>query len=387
MKILFLNHNPPGVGTYHRCFFLGKYLSRLGNDVTLICKSEKKMDFHSFISNINDNMHVITLPRAEFKEYNDGHIFRTLLGSIKSLTMDYDLVHCFAAAQPTTAIPALLSKKLRNKKLFVDWDDPWGGGFAEYHGFVTRYVLGTLEKNIPKIADGVTVVSKVLEESAINLGIDKKIIHRLPNGANVDEIKPIPKEYCRKVLGLGKHEHIVLSLGHTYMGTLKLLLGAWEIVVKQMPSAKLLIVGNVRIPEELSDIYNKISNNIVLTGVQQYEKIPLYLSASNAVVLPMIDNLIEQARFPIRFGDYLAAGVPIVSNAVGEIKRVLKEDNCGLISDPNNIDELAENIITILKDKQMQEALGKRARETAERKYAWSMLAEKLNIIYKEACS
>ncbi len=168
------------------------------------------------------------------------------------------------------------------------------------------------------------------------------------------------------------------------MGTLKLLLEAWEIVVTQTPSAKLLIVGNVRIPEELRSIYNKISNSITLTGVKSYEKIPIYLSASNAVVLPMIDNLIEQARFPIRLGDYMAAGVTIVSNAVGEVKRVLEEENCGIISPVNDARALAENLNMVLHNEQLQKKMGDRVRRLAEKKYSWNKIARELNAIYEE---
>jgi len=384
MKILFLNHNPPGIGTYHRCFFLGKYLSHIGNDVTLMCKSEKNFDLSISVKTINENMRIITLPRIKLHKYADGHLLRSVIGSFKALSLDYDLIHSFAVAQPSTAIPAMVSKWFKKKPLLVDWDDPWGGGFANYHNFATRYVLETLEKKVPNMADRLTVVSEVLEQRAIEIGIPQELISRIPNGSNVDEITPIPREEAKKQLNLENYEYLVLSLGHTYMGTLKLLFTAWAEVVRTIPEAKLLMVGSIEIPENLKHLYSRLSDSIILAGVQPYEKVAIHLSAANVVVLPMEDNLIERARFPIRLGDYMAAGASIVSNAVGEVKKVIEEGDCGLISEPNSVEGFAENIIRLLQDEKMQQTLGKRARELAERRYAWSKLAENLNKIYVE---
>ena len=43
-KILILNHNNENYGTYFRCFFIGKYLGRLGYKITMLCASGKNFD-------------------------------------------------------------------------------------------------------------------------------------------------------------------------------------------------------------------------------------------------------------------------------------------------------------------------------------------------------
>ena len=107
-------------------------------------------------------------------------------------------------------------------------------------------------------------------------------------------------------------------------------------------------------------------NKITLTGFVSDEMKYLYLSAADILALPMEDNPVEEARFPIRLGDYLCAGRPIVSNAVGEVKYYLEEYNAGLTSPPDSPRKFADNILKVLRNKKLADELSKNARKLAE---------------------
>jgi glycosyltransferase involved in cell wall biosynthesis len=126
-----------------------------------------------------------------------------------------------------------------------------------------------------------------------------------------------------------------------------------------------------------------LSEHVELLGYQPYEKLQYYLGAADAAILPMIDTIFDRARVPGRLCEYLASGRPIVSNAVGDVKDILEEHDCGLTSDPNNINAFAENIIRILNEEELQRRLGNNARKTAEEKYSWNRIAEDLNRLYR----
>lgn len=383
MKILFLNHNQERFGTYYRCFFLAKYLSRQGFGVTLICASGKNIDFLIRRKRINKNFTTITLPRIKYHRYFTGQILRLFLTIPLVLFSDYDILHAFAVAQPQIAFPALTAKYLRKKKLVIDWDDLWGGGFAEEHAGPVTKILTFFERWTPRHADKITYVSEYLGKEIKKLGLSKRAI-KITNGANIDEVKMINQERARQKLGLERKTKYLVSVGNTYfpqaLKTLFLALGK----IAKKEKVKLLMVGLVDISPEISSIFEKMKKDIVLTGSVSFQKVLLYLSAADVLILPMENNPIEKARFPIRLGDYLASGKPIASNAVGEIKFYLEEYQAGLTSQPDAPDKLSQNIFKLLKDKKLVQKLSRKARNLAEQEVSWQRVALKLAKIYEE---
>jgi len=55
--------------------------------------------------------------------------------------LKYDLLYAFTVAQPQIALPAILAKVLRKKKLIIDWDDIWGKGLGLSHGQLINSVF------------------------------------------------------------------------------------------------------------------------------------------------------------------------------------------------------------------------------------------------------
>lgn len=380
MKLLFLNHNYVGYGTYWRTYYLGKYLSEIGNKVTMICASGKNFDVKIRKEMICKNFLRITLPRVKYSKFYTGQEFQIILNLLQTLLYRYDIIHCFTVAQPQIGLPGLFSKIFRHKKLVVDWDDLWKGGFAEYHPYPVKKVLEICESNIPKFADKITVVSEFLKKTAINLGMAKDDIVKIPNGANIETIKPLSKNRSRKELHLD-HYPIIVAIGHTYYESLNFLLDSFKKVIENIPTAKLVLVGKIDLTREARNRTKKLYKNLIFTGAQPFKKIPLYLSAADILVLPMENSLIDYARFPIRLGDYLASGRPIVSNAVGEVKNILEK--CGLVSSPKDKLGFSENIIRLIADTRLRDNLGKKARMLAETKLSWQKVATKLQGVYE----
>jgi len=384
MRLLILNHNNENYGTYYRCFFLGKYLSQLGHDVTMICASGKNFDLLVRTKRISSNFKVVTLPRIKYHKYFTGQLeLRFPLSLLFILFYRYDVLHAFTVAQPQIGIPAWVAKKIRGKKVIVDWDDLWGGGFGDEHPFPIKQVLSFFERKIPLVADRITVASEFLFSRTVDLGIDPKIITKIPNGANIEEISPLDRAESRKALNLQNERNLVVSVGRTYTASLHLLLAAHEEVLKEAPDTKLVMVGVDDLPDQLKKKYEHIMNHILCAGPRPFDEVPVYMASADVLVLPMADNPIEKARFPMRFGDYLCSGRPIVSNAVGEVKSYLEDYNCGLTSSPADASQLANNILRVLKDgDDSKSEMGMRARRVALEVLSWEEIVDNVDKIY-----
>jgi len=382
MEITYFVHTPENYGTSYRCYALAKNLSMIGFKMKMVCASEK-MDFLMRKRNVNENFELITLPYFRFHRYFSGHSLRALLSSLRVIFTNPDIVHGFTAAQPSTAIPSIIWKK-RGNALFVDWDDAWGGGFAEGHGNVFGKMLAYFEEDSAKKADEVTYVSEWIFERIKSLGI--KNAHYIPNGSPVLEIPVLSKEECRRDLKIGSEEKILLSMGNLYTGGVDKMLNSFQILLKENPgmNPKLLFLGT-DMSKAIEEKFGKeILKNIIFCGKKPFNDVKYYLGAADALLLPMEETNVEKARFPMRLGDYLCAGRPIVSNGVGEVKKVLEQEKCGLVSGVDDAKGFKENMLLALEDKEKSEELGGRAREAAEKKYDWRIIVKKLAKVYEK---
>jgi glycosyltransferase involved in cell wall biosynthesis len=367
VKILILNHNQERFGTYFRCRTFAEGLSEKGHQITMLCASGKKFDLRLKKRKINPNFTIITLPRVKYYSYYTGQIILRLpFYLFYVLKGDYDLLYAFTVAQPQIGIPAMLGKLWRRKKLIIDWDDLWGGGFATAHPSLVEQVLTKSETFFLRFADKITCASQDLYKRAVAACKDESIVNYLPNICRPFGARIIKSETAKKKLGLPPKEKFILSMGNTYASkTLDLLLESFRHLLKKSPEVKLVFLSSLVFPEKRKKRFKDIMDKITLTGFVSEEDKNNYLLAADALILPMENNPIEKARFPIRLGDYLASGRPIVSNATGEVKHYLEKYQAGFTSPPASARKLSETIYKVLKDPRLGQETGLKARQLA----------------------
>ena len=360
MTILFLNHNYLNVGTYFRCYFFEKEIIKLRKnyEVILIC-ANNEIAYKVKRLKRKGVKHIL-LPKLKH-DFLWGHILRTIYCSFYVLKINYDFLHSFAVSQPVTAVPTVLVKIFRRrKKIFVDWDDLWTNGIANTLPPFLRIIEKFFEMNTPKLADKITVASTYLNSLSKKYFKNKKI-YKLPNGVNQDELLKITKEEAKKEVGLKSNYKYITSVGNSYMDKqCKCLDNLFDIFKEYLNKFNdkrmhLLVIGNFsnKIIESYKRKYRNIWPKIIFVGLQPYEKVKYFLRASDILILPMEDNDIEKARSPVRLGDFIIAGVPIISNGVGEVKETIKKYQFGLISPPDDINKAAGNINKLISNKEL----------------------------------
>ncbi len=390
-KALFLNHNFMGEGTYLRCFNLGRELAISGYEIDLVCADNQPGGMSAKVRYSEGGLRVITLPRFGAGAPYAGYALRALMSIPYSMSRKYDLVHAFAVAIPSTAIPAIAAR-MAARKILVDWDDAWAGGLAKFAHPAAAKIAGFLEEHTPAMA-GATAITVVSDHLA---GCARKIypklpVHKILNGADFNAIHPIDKSAARQELGIPQDEQALLAMGRTYTGSLELMLESFTQVLKDRPNTKLYVVGEICAYGNLGDYVRRTlerfaplaNGNIIHVGHVPYNRLKYYLSAADALILPMEKCHHEESRFPIRFGDYLASGNIIVSNAVGEIKTLMDKYQAALTSDPADNGAFAKKMIEGLDLAHSQNGYKTRARALAAGDLSWKSVAEKLGAVYQ----
>lgn len=123
MKILYLNHNRYNIGTFLRCFFLARGLSKKGHKMTILCTNSEKCSKVKYIN--RDGVNIILLPYLKH-DFFWGHLWRVFIASFLIFRIKFQLLHSFAVSQPVTAVPTIIAKLFIRKPIIVDWDDFWG---------------------------------------------------------------------------------------------------------------------------------------------------------------------------------------------------------------------------------------------------------------------
>jgi glycosyltransferase involved in cell wall biosynthesis len=216
-------------------------------------------------------------------------------------------------------------------------------------------------------------VSEYLESKARTLRIRE--IFRVPNGCDTDRASRIGKTEARVELGLPFGAPILVHVGFTELTS------TFNIVRKVYPRALLVIIGgaprfiSLRVPK-----FQSIAG-MIHTGPLSQAQVRKYLAAADILVLKQENEATEMARWPIRFGDYLVAGRPIVTGSLGEVGRIMSEGKCGLTAKPGDQTDLARCIINLLENAEARDEFGENAASMA-RELAWPNIAQNLSAIY-----
>ena len=142
-------------------------------------------------------------------------------------------------------------------------------------GKVAETVATILEEKIPLCADHVTVVSETIRQRALGIGIPHEKISKIPNGANIDSIKPLNMFEARKQTGLPEDKKILCFVGN-FLVSFDLLLQSFKIVLKSYPDTRLILISKLK-EEHLRKIHSlNLSHVVILAGVKPYAELPLY---------------------------------------------------------------------------------------------------------------
>lgn len=151
------------------------------------------------------------------------------------------------------------------------------------------------------------------------------------------------------------------SLGHD--AEIRNLFNIVNITVKSHPDWKFVIIGNTL---DLSEENKKILNNVVeFTGALPFEKVAERLINGRIMILPRSRQEYSDAGFPIKLGEYLLTGSPVIVTDVGEIKSYIKDNEEAYFVEPDNPVAFAEKIHYVIEHYDEALEVGKRGQEKA----------------------
>ena len=383
LRILFLVFNRTGRGTYWRALGFGQELARRGHKVTLM----------SAAPGSGENVREKALDRVQLVQLADLHRgsgydpwhalqrLRWLRDGDRGGA--FDLVHVFET-RPVNLAPGLYLQRRYDTPLFMDWCD-WfgrGGSVEERNNPVLRAALRPLEtffeERFRRRAVGTTVINSILQQKALDLGVDPATTLVLPNGANVQEIRPQARDDVRRRLGLPLEQRYLAYTGAIFERDARLMARAFDHICQARSDISLLMIGYCNI--SLKGLVKRPAA-VIESGPVSYRQLADYVAAADVGWLPLRDRGANRGRFPMKAHDFMAAGRPLLVGDVGDLGAFVRQFDIGrAVADEARAQ--AQAALAMLNEPQTLETLGRRARRVAVEERAWPVVADGLEAFY-----
>ena len=383
MRLLYLNHNPAGVGTWQRASNFGKAMALRGHEVTLVTTHPRqRVGFEE--SSFGSYTEVRTPDLFSGPARTGWDPSNALRRVLRLRGTQVDLVHAFDS-RPVVIAPALDVVRRTGAALFMDWADWWGRGgrIQERSGWWVRTLFSPIEtwfeERFRTRANGTTTVSRALAVRAAGLGVAGERIWTLPNGCDATGAFPCPTAEARRALGVPVGTPLVLHVGVLTPADMAQLTDAVRYVAVRLRDVRLVLVGNHTAPVPRGALR---SGRVSALGFVSREVLSLWLAAADLCVIPLTDTPNNRGRWPGRLNDYLAAGKPIVMPRVGDAAELVEATGAGWTCDAN-AQSMARFMLAALRDPAAREAAGAKARALAAGPLAWPVLAERMESAYR----
>jgi glycosyltransferase involved in cell wall biosynthesis len=126
-----------------------------------------------------------------------------------------------------------------------------------------------------------------------------------------------------------------------------------------------------------------MNDALFFAGEVPHLEIPNYIAAADVAIACFEDNKQSRCKSPLKVVEYLAAGKAIVASRLPEVEKMI--DDAGILVTPDNPNQIAEAVTTLLDDDDLRTQLGAKARGRAERIYNWQQSADTLQRAYEKA--
>jgi glycosyltransferase involved in cell wall biosynthesis len=307
-----------------------------------------------------------------------------------SLAKKSDVVYALNAV--SAGIPAMYAAKIAKKKFFVKivGDAAWERAINKGKTYLLLNdfqkvkksgwigILHKLQFKVCQAADGVVVPSQYLANIIHGWGVPKEKIKVVYNGVDFFPSN-LSKEEARKKIGI--FGHIILTAGR---------LVPWKgfrMLIKIMPKVfeinqafRLIIIGDGPDRKTLESMIKNLGleRKVFLVGKKSQAELAMYMAAADMFVL---DTGYE--GFSHQILEAMAAGVPVITTAVGGNREVIEQGENGFLVRYNDEFNLVEAIKTLWQDQELKQEFITNGKKTVEKFSSEKMIEETIKVLTK----
>ena len=280
----------------------------------------------------------------------------------RASVMDFDIVHCHDF--DTLPLGYLLSRR-KKAKVIYDAHESYVDMLINVPIWLKKAVYET-ENFLLRRIDLLITVGEILKEHFEKRGVQHSCV--VGNWKDPDEFK-FPQEVLeeeRQRLHILNGQLVISFIAN--LGKERQLEQLVE-VVKDTPQITLIVGGKGPSGGIVEDAAHQYSN-IIYLGYVHPSKVPLYTAISD-IIFYGFDPLNPNSKFsaPNKLFEALAAGKAVLTGDFGEIGRIVKDTECGLIIKKFTKEEIKKNLSNL--SPEILHRLKVNSKKNALEKYNW----------------
>lgn len=281
--------------------------------------------------------------------------------------------------------------RIRRARFVLEVRDLWPRVLVEMGQLQERSLLYRtlcrLADSLYRRADVVVVMAKGVEACLADDGVDPSRLRFIPNGADPEDFTPAEgRDALRRQFGLDGVV-VVYAGAHGPANGLDAVLDAARELRSELPDVRFLLVGDGVAKKELvTRARDEGLDNVEFRPPVPKTQMRKLLAAADVGLHVLADvSLFRFGVSPNKLFDYMAAGLPVITNTGGEVAALVEEAGAGLAVAPGGIADGVRTIVGAGPDGMA--AWGRAARAFVARHHSRSSLAEQLANLLDELVS
>ena len=300
----------------------------------------------------------------------------------------YDIVHTHSSK---AGIVGRLAGELAGVPIIIH--SPHSHIFYGYYGKFLSIVFVWIEKIFALFTDRIFTLTSIGKREHIEYGVGPPskftVVHsgvplepflNVKVNKNQSQIAKQDANHKRQEFGLNENDIVCIFVsrlvpvkGHQY------LISAIPEVLENVPSAKLVLVGDGELRDELEQraLNLGVKDSVIFTGLRH--DVPELLAMSDLFVLSSINEGMGRVLV-----EAMAVGLPVVATRVGGVPDVVVDGETGILVPSENSKALASAIVKLLKDENMRQRMGEAGRRRVNPAFGVEAMVRKIESVYEE---
>jgi colanic acid biosynthesis glycosyl transferase WcaI len=401
MKILYVSqYFPPEMGApAARAGELSQYWARAGHDVTVLTGFPNHpnglipSEYHSrfrrlFFREQRNGADVVRtwllpLPNRKAPERILNYSSFCLSAAVRGLALPRPDVLIATSPQLLVGLSGWWLARWKNTPFVLEIRDLWPESLLAV-GLGTDKSL--LYRSLNRIASflyhrahRIVVVTPAFEEYLVkNWNVPEEKISVIENGVETQTFAPCPATDHRRTLGM-EATFVVSYIGTMGMAQgLETVIHAAALLAKTNPEIVFLMIGEGGEKARLLALTRELNlRNLRFLDQQPREKIPAYIGASDACVVPLKKTELFKTVIPSKMLEFMSCERPVILGVEGQARAILEEARAGIAIEPENVNALADAIRHLAHHRELGGKFGRNGREYILRKFSRRQSAEK----------
>jgi colanic acid biosynthesis glycosyl transferase WcaI len=245
------------------------------------------------------------------------------------------------------------------------WPESLAAVGVSSHNSPLHRLLAKIAGFLYRSCDRLVVVTPAFKDYLVEQwGVSEEKIFVVENGVETSIFSRLtPSAAVRRALAA--EEKFVVS----YIGTmgnahgLETLLEAATLLRERAPQVLFLLVGEgAEKARMVSLAHSRGLTNVRFVGQQAREKIPTYITASDACLVLLKKSDLFKTVLPTKMLEFMSCARPVILGVDGYARIVMEQANAGIFIPPEDSVALAEAIVRLAQNPALRESLGRNGR-------------------------